>query len=288
MSVSHSYLPYKAEVSAPSKRLPSGACDCHFHVFEDANQYPFANARSYTPTPAPMNAYMAMTRTLGIERAVLVHPSVYGRDHSSFEHALAANAGWLRGVAVVYPDTSDREILHWHQLGTRGTRCNALFDGGTAMQDLPEIVARIKGLSWHLQVLIDVDKDPEMVIKMSKFGVPLVVDHYGHVPTERAINSKGFNNLLSLVKEGNTWVKLSGGYRISPQRRNFTDVAPLTQALLKANSDRLVWGSDWPHPSIDAPMPDDAHLIDSLLDICGPQEIQKILVSNPTQLYWSD
>lgn len=288
MSATHTYLPYKAEVSVPSKRLPAGACDCHFHVFEDANQYPFAAARSYTPTPAPMGAYRAMTRTLGIERAVLVHPSVYGRDHSSFEHALAENTSWLRGVAVVYTDISDRQIQYWHQLGARGTRCNALFDGGAAMQDLPEIVARIKPLGWHLQVLIDVDKDPEMVIKMSRFGVPLVVDHYGHVPADRAINSKGFNNLQALIKEGNTWVKLSGGYRISPQRSKFTDVAPLMQALLKANPDRLVWGSDWPHPSIAAPMPDDGHLIDALLDACGPQEIQKILVDNPTRLYWND
>lgn len=281
------YLPFRVEVSAPSRRLPKGACDCHFHVFEPVAAYPLAEQRSYTPTPAPITSYRAMAQALGLEQAVLVHPSVYGRDHTSFEAALAANGSWMRGVAVVYPDTPAEDIERWHALGARGTRCNALFDGGTAFTDLPRIVDRVRGLGWHLQILIDVDKDPRAILQFAKLGVPVVVDHYGHVSAERALSSPGFTNLLALVREGTAWVKLSGAYRISPQRQVFSDVAPLADALLRANPAQLVWGSDWPHPAIAPPMPDDGHLLDALTACCGPAELQQIFVDNPNRLYWT-
>lgn len=282
-----SYLPFNADVVAPSVTLPVGACDCHFHVFESFSNYPLAAARSYTPTLAPLTAYKATALALGLTRAVLVHPSVYGSDHRSFEDTLRLNGEWMRGVAVVYPDTSDHEISRWDDLGARGTRCNALFEGGAALQDLPRIVAKVKDFGWHLQVLMDVNKDPEVVVQMADLGVPLVIDHYGHVNAEEAMQSKGFSNLLALVREGRAWVKLSGAYRISAQRQHFGDVRPLTEALLKANSKRLVWGSDWPHPSIAAPMPNDGHLINALLDCCSPAQLHQVLVENPTSLYWN-
>lgn len=282
------YLPFQAEVSAPVRPLPPGACDCHFHVFEGTNRYPLAARRSYTPSPAPLAAYRAMAQTVGLQRAVLVHPSVYGADHTSFEDTLAACGTWMRGVAVVYPDTPDADIARWHALGARATRCNALFDGGAAFQDLPRIVDRVRALGWHLQLLIDVDQDPGLILRMADLGVPIVVDHFGHVSAERTVASRGFANLLGLVREGRAWVKLSGAYRVSPQRRHFTDVKPLAEALLRANPAQLVWGSDWPHPSIAAPMPDDGHLMDALIDWCSPAELQAVLVDNPTRLYWAD
>ena len=135
---------------------------------------------------------------------------------------------------------------------------------------------------------MDVNKDAEAVVQMADLGVPLVIDHYGHVNADQAMKSKGFGNLLALVREGRAWVKLSGAYRISPQRVGFSDVRPLTEALLKANSKQLVWGSDWPHPSIAAPMPNDGHLINALLDCCSPAQLQQVLVDNPTRLYWNN
>lgn len=284
--VTSEYLPFRAEVSAPVRAAPPGACDCHFHVFEPAAGYPWAEPRSYTPTAAPLAAYRAMARTLGLQRAVLVHPSVYGRDHRSFEHTLAGNGDWLRGVAVVYPDTPQPDLERWHALGARGTRCNALFAGGAALDDLPGIVDRIRPLDWHLQVLIDVERDPQTLARLAGLGVPLVVDHFGHASADRALASRGFADLLALVREGRAWVKLSGAYRISPQRRQFSDVAPLAEALLRANPRQLVWGTDWPHPAIAPPMPDDGHLLDALAGWCGPAEWQKVLVENPTRLYW--
>lgn len=289
------YLPFQAAVSAPLQALPAGACDCHFHVFEPGPGHedaarPLADAlaepRSYTPTPAPLAAYRAMAATLGLQRGVLVHPSVYGRDHTSFERLLAACGGWMRGVAVAFPDTPLADIARWHALGARGTRCNALFDGGTDMRDLPKIVDRVRALGWHLQVLMDVSRDPRQVLQLADLGVPLVVDHFGHVPAAQALHDPGFANLLALVREGRAWVKLSGAYRISPQRRGFSDVTPLAHALLRANPAQLVWGSDWPHPAIAPPMADDGHLVNALVQACSEDELQQVLVDNPSRLYW--
>ena len=183
------YLPFQAEVSPPAQALPAGACDCHFHVFEPltigdagALAFPLATPRSYTPTPAPLAAYRAMAATLGLQRAVLVHPSVFGRDHASFEQVLASCRSWMRGVAVAFPDTPLQDIERWHALGTRGTRCNALFDGGVDLHDLSTIVDRVRPFGWHLQVLMDVARDPRQVLQLAELGVPLVVDHFGHVP----------------------------------------------------------------------------------------------------------
>lgn len=289
---SSNYLPFKSEVAPPTSALPRGACDCHFHIFEaaspDGQAFPLAEPRSYTPSPATLGAYRAMADALGIERAVLVHPSVYGRDHSSFVHWLSLCGDWMRGVAVVHPDTPLADIEHWHALGARGTRCNALFDGGVPTDELPKIVDRVRDFGWHLQVLMDVDRDPGQVLTMADLGVPLVVDHCGHVPAKHAMSSRGFQNLLSLVREGRAWVKLSGLYRLTPQRSGFHDTRPMVEALLHANPAQLVWGSDWPHPAIAPPMVDDGDLVQALLDVCSTAERQQVLVDNPTRLYWSD
>lgn len=286
------YLSFRAAVAPPTRPLPRGACDCHFHIFEpsgDENMpFPFSEPRSYTPTQAPLAAYRAMADTLGLERAVLVHPSVYGRDHTSFEHWLKVCSGWMRGVAVVYPDTPTADIERWQSLGARGTRFNALFDGGVSSEELTQIVARVRDFGWHLQVLMDVSRDPQQVLTLANFGVPLVVDHCGHVPADQALSSAGFQNLLALVREGRAWVKLSGLYRLTSQRSGFADTRSLVEALLRANPGQLVWGSDWPHPAIAPPMVDDGDLIGALLDVCSTAQLQQVLVDNPSRLYWSN
>lgn len=284
------YLPFHAEVSPLSRPLPRGACDCHFHIFEPRGAenmpFPFYEPRSYTPTQAPLAAYRAMADALGLERAVLVHPSVYGRDHTSFEHWLKVCSGWMRGVAVVYPDTPIADVERWHALGARGTRFNALFDGGVPVEALPRIVSRVRDFGWHLQVLMDVSRDPKQVLTLVDFGVPLVVDHCGHVPADQALTSTGFLNLLALLREGRVWVKLSGLYRLTSQRGGFADTLPLVEALLRANPSQLVWGSDWPHPAIAPPMVNDGDLVQALLDACSAAELQQVLVDNPNRLYW--
>ncbi len=281
-----SYLPFRAATSPARHRLPTGACDCHFHIFEGETTHPYATPRSYTPTPATQADHRQLCDTLGIDRAVLVHPSVYGRDHQSFEAALAKNSHWMRGVAVAYADTSQDQIAHWDALGARGTRCNALFAGGAALEDLATIADLVRPFDWHLQLLIDVCADPRALNKIVDLGLAVVVDHFGHVDASTALNSPGVANMLSLLHEGRIWVKLSGAYRVSPQRKHFSDVGPLAEALAHANIHQLVWGSDWPHPAISAPMPEEDDLIATLFDWLGDADRQHVLVDNPTRLYW--
>lgn len=281
------YLPFIPASGTVSSRLPEGSCDCHFHIFEDVSIYPLAPLRSYTPTEAPMAEYRRMLSILGVTRAVLVHPSVYGRDHRSFEHALQEHGSWLRGVAVVYSDTAQHDIARWDALGARGTRCNAVFAGGTSLSEMKEIAARVRDFGWHLQLLVDVDADPKAVAQVADLGLPVVVDHFGHTAANKALNSRGFANLCALLREGQVWVKLSGAYRITNERGLYPNVAPLADALLSANPKRLVWGSDWPHPSISAPMPDDIEIMEALLHWVPKELLNQILVDNPENLYWS-
>ena len=191
-------------------------------------------------------------------------------------------------VAVVQTDTPSAAIERWHALGARGARSNVLFAGGAALDDLPQIASRVRSLGWHLQLLIDVSADPACLPRIADLGLPVVVDHFGHVDARRAPTDPGFANLLALVREGRVWVKISGAYRITPQRRGFEDVTPMVQALLAANPRQLVWGSDWPHPAIEPPMPDDGDLADVLFDWFDDDELKLLLVDNPTRLYWSD
>jgi 2-pyrone-4,6-dicarboxylate lactonase len=281
------YLAFKPAARPARHRLPKGACDCHFHIFEGEQIHPYATPRSYTPTPATQADHRQLCDTLGIDRAVLVHPSVYGRDHRSFEEALAKNGTWMRGVAVTYTDTPDEKIAYWHELGARGTRCNALFSGGAALGDLANIVAKVRPFAWHVQLLIDVSMDPGVLGKIVDLGLPVVVDHLGHVEAGKALTSPGFENMLSLLREGRIWVKLSGAYRVSAQRKGFTDVGPMAEALVKANINQLVWGTDWPHPAIAAPMPEEDDLVATLFSWLSASERQKVLVDNPDRLYWN-
>lgn len=280
-------LAFDTSLRPPRERLPAGTCDCHFHVFEGEARYPLAQGRSYTPAAASMADYRRMMSAVGIERAVLVQPSVYGSDHTLFVEMLREHATWLRGVAVVRADTPERDIEDWHRAGSRGARVNALYAAGTPVAEIEAVVQRIRPQGWHLQVCIDVDAQPQLLGRIADMGAPIVVDHIGHLPAVRAAGSPGFANLVSLLREGRVWAKLSGPYRLTDQRTGFGDVRPLVDRLIHANPGRLVWGSDWPHPSIAAPMVNDTDLADLACEwLADPVLRQKVLVTNATTLYW--
>lgn len=281
-------LPFDPVLPAPRERLPAGTCDCHFHVFEDVARYPLAEGRSYTPAPAPMTDYRRMMGVTGIERAVLVQPSVYGSDHTLFVDILKEHAAWMRGVAVVRADTPEQDLELWHRVGSRGTRVNALYAAGAPVAEIEAIVQRIRPYGWHVQVCIDVDAQPDLLGRIVEMGAPVVVDHIGHLPAESAARSRGFASLVSLLREGRVWAKLSGPYRLSAQRTGFSEVRPLVDRLVEANPGRLVWGSDWPHPSIAAPMVNDTDLANVACEWLGDAALrQQVLVANPSQLYWA-
>ena len=271
---------------SPKVAVPPNACDCHAHIFGPVEQYPLIPGRTYTPPPASIQAYQRMLSALGLDRAVIVQPSVYGTDNRCTYDAVAASGGRWRGIAVVSPGTNTHDLQRLHDAGFRGVRINLLFKGGLAMEILEQVARLIAPLGWHLQLLIDGRDLPELAPRLRRLPVHFVIDHMGHMPAQLGLAHPGFAALLALAREGNCWVKLSGAYRISAQPYPYEDVAPIAKALVEAAPERMVWGSDWPHPSFQGAMPVDATLLDLLASwVPESRTRQRILSTNPAQLY---
>lgn len=269
-------------------RLPQGTCDCHFHIF-DAARYPYAADRSYTPPDATLVQQQALRERYGIDRCVLIHPSVFGPDHRSLEELLSTQAPQMRGVAVVYPQTLADDLDRWHRLGVRGSRVNALFAGGPGLQSLQGLSDQIKPWGWHIQLLIDLIQSPRHPQEVADLGAAVVVDHMGHADPKALLSSPGLANLLALMVEGRAWVKLSAPYRLSARGVRDPNLACLVERFLRANPKRVVWGTDWPHPSPPHPLDDDDTLVRAVFDWLPDAELrQQVLVRNPEVLYGFD
>jgi len=275
-----------ADPESPSSRLPPGACDAHAHVISaDARTFPLVQDRSYTPEPAPAEAYLAMLRDTGMSRGVLVQVSIYGTDNRYLLQTLKENPGDLRGVVVVNADVSDDTLAQMHHTGVRGVRINVLFGGGIQLDAMEALAAKIAPLGWHLQLLIDARDLPELMPRIICLPVPVVIDHLGHSPARLGTRHPGFRALLDLVSHHNGWVKLSGVYRI--------DIPPAYSAarqcatkLLEAAPGRVVYGSDWPHVAVSGPAPDTRKLSGLLADWVGDENVLRhVFVSNPESLY---
>ncbi|MBL8356716.1 MAG: amidohydrolase family protein [Delftia acidovorans] len=279
---------HAVENPAEQYLFPKNSCDTHFHVFGHSDEFPLIAERAYTPAIASMADYWKTFRPLGVEKCVLVQPSVYGRDHGLLRKTLRqADAGRMRGVAVIHEDTPDAEIEELHALGVRGARCNALFPGGVSVSSLQAVADRIRGLGWHMQLLVNVDDDPDLVPRVADMGVAVVVDHFGHPSRQLGAGGPGSRNLQALMKEGRAWVKFSGAYRIS-ETASAVDpaVVPIAHALVQANPHRIVWGSDWPHPGINAHSHSGIELAQALMEWVPEEYRQAVLVENPAVLYW--
>jgi len=271
----------------PKVAVPANAWDCHAHIFGPGEQYPFTPKRSYTPPPASIQAYQRMLSALGLDRAVIVQPSVYGTDNGCTYDAVSASGGKWRGIAVVDATTDKHELRRLHDAGFRGVRINLLFKGGGLAMDILEQVAQLVApLGWHVQLLIDGRHLPELAPRLRRLPVRFVIDHMGHMPVQLGLAHPAFKTLIALVREGNCWVKLSGAYRISDEPYPYRDVIPIAMALVEAAPEHVVWGSDWPHPSFQGAMPVDASLLDLLASwVPETRTRQRILTSNPAELY---
>lgn len=275
----------------PNFEIPHGTIDTHAHIFSTADKYEFSTGRGYTPPPATLESYLHLHKTIGgIERAVLTQPSVYGVDNSCMLDVVDNMGGKFLAVVAVGPTVTDSELEQLHARGARGVRVNLVdkggnpFDGTRAVQKFTE---RIKDMGWHLEVLINVHKFDDLRTSMNNMAVDVSFGHLGYMKTDNSIDNPGFQDFLNLLRDGNCWAKLTGTYRITTSTHMpYDDVTPYAQALIDANEDRIVWGTDWPHPAVKGNMPNDGALLDQLVDWAPSEALRKkILVDNPESLY---
>ena len=266
--------------------LPAGAWDCHIHAIGDPARFPLDPRRGYTPALAPIEHYVALMDALGIARAVLVQPSIYGTDNAAMIDALTRHPSRFRGVAVVDAHVDDATLDTLHACGVRGVRANLLNPGGISLADAAALAPRLAARGWHLQLQIDVSAF-DAFDAVQRLSLPVVIDHFGYMAASKGPDEPGFRRLLALVAVGRCYVKLSAPYRLTAWRMDaYGAVAPLARALVAANPERLVWGSDWPHTDVREDMPDDGDLV-NLLEEWAPDTAQRhaILVENPIALY---
>jgi predicted TIM-barrel fold metal-dependent hydrolase len=288
-------LPPRTDVEPPGFPLPPGACDSHAHVFGPYARFPLAQDRSYTPAEHLPGDFIAHLDRLGLARGVLVTGSASGKDNGAVIEALRRYPQRLRGIAVPRTGITDGELQEWHAAGVRGVRANlfrregqAVYRNGIGLEALQALAPRIADLGWHAQVWVHAPDLPELAPHLLALGLPLVVDHMGRMAAARGTQDAGFALLCRLLAEGRAWTKLSGADRNSGMGAPYADIDPFAAALLRANPERVVWGSDWPHINYfeAAQVPDDGALL-NLLPRWIPDEAlrRRVLADNPAQLY---
>lgn len=271
----------------PRIRFPANACDCHAHVFGPQDRFPYPDNAGYIPPDAVTADYVGMLKNNGCDRGVLVQPSVYGTDNRCMVDALRSGMHALRGIAVVGADVSDRELEDLHAAGVRGVRINLASETeGLTLADGERLAPRLEEMGWHLQFYLDLPKMPEAEARLAKLPITIVIDHFARCPAAAGTDAPAFRALQRLVSRDNCWAKIMGPYFISQNAPLYPEVTPLAHALLATAPDRIVWGSDWPHPGARALMPEDPVLAELLADWV-PDEAQrrKVLVDNPARLY---
>ncbi len=286
-----------------SLQVPPGACDCHVHVFPDPAQFPFWSGRAYSPPVATAADLIALLDAMHMERVVIVTPSVYGVDNAAtLDGIRQVGLQRARGVAVIGEKTTAAELDAMHRAGIRGIRLNlataGIFDPQASGKRLEQAVQQIGGRPWHIQMYTTLGVIGPLKDQLAGVPVPLVFDHFAGADAAKGPQQEGYGVVLDLVKSGKAYVKISGAYRASTLAPDYADVAPLARALIAANPDRLVWGSDWPHPD-SATVPgrkptdlapaqpiDDGRVLNLLGDWTSDAAIRhKILVDNPKRLY---
>jgi predicted TIM-barrel fold metal-dependent hydrolase len=280
----------------------AGICDCHTHIFPPAEQFPFAAKRNYTPAVASLEALDALHAAMGVERVVLAHPSPYGTDNTSMLYALES-WGPLRGrgVAVIDESFSLDTLKKFHVAGVRGVRVNLETHGhndpDSAAHQLRAAAEQVAPLGWHVQVYTNLDVIAGMQDTIRQLPTPLVVDHFGKLDASKPLTQPGFDALCTLVQSGKVYVKLSAPYRIS-ELPDYPDGEAFAHALIRANPERMVWGTDWPHPMPPKGVKRDPHVIEharpeddftALTRIAkwagDPVTVKKVLVNNAARLY---
>lgn len=269
----------------PAFRLPGGAIDCHMHIYDD--RFPVAPGTTLRPPNATVEQYRRLQTRIGAKRSVVVTPSTYGTDNRCTLAAIAQFGDAARGVAVVDGTVSDDELRMLDRGGIRAIRFNLSYPGATTLDMLAPLAARIANLGWHIELVVQGARLPELEPHLAALPCPLVIDHIAHVPQPGGLASAAFGTARRLVEKGNTWITLSGPYVDSKTGAPaYDDVAPVAKALIAMAPERMLWGTDWPHPTQKTDKPDDASMLDVIAGWIGrPDWQQLIFVGNPTKLY---
>jgi len=267
--------------------VPPGSVDCHTHVFVDG--YSLIPERGYNPPQSTLEDMLAMHEMLGIERVVFTQPSVYGTDNSAILDAASRIPDRARAVVAVVADVSDGELSELHGRGARGIRLNLDNIGGMPVEldEVPGLAKRVAAMGWHVEFLFAGHELTGLLPLLRSLDAPISIGHFGYMPADEGVRYPPFQDLLELVEEGNTWVKLSGPNRLGVgDLPPWPEVVPLARALIEANPDRMLWATDWPHPNKFVEQPNDADLLEQL-ELWAPDEEmrRRILVDNPTTLY---
>ena len=271
---------------------PAGAVDAHCHVFGPAAEFPFAHERKYTPGDAGKDKLFALRDHLGLTRNVIVQASCHGKDNSAMIDALQASGGMARGVAVVAHDISDDELDSMNAAGVRGVRFNfvkRLVDA-TPRELFLRTAERVQRLGWHIVVYFEAPDLADLTPFLKELPGVVVVDHMGRPDVTRPVEGPDFGMFVDLmVTMPNLWTKVSCPERLTAAGPPYDDVVPFQRHLVETFTDRVLWGTDWPHPNMKSHKPDDGLLVDHVARIAQTPELQQaLLVSNPMRLYWSE
>ncbi len=286
------WLVFHPNPSRPAFRPPAGSVDAHCHVFGPGDVFPYAPQRKYTPCDAPKERLWALRDFLGFERNVVVQATCHGTDNRALVDALRASGGMARGVATVGADVTDAELAALHEAGVRGTRFNfvrRLVDF-TPREVFADIAARIAPLGWHVVVYFEAQDLPELWDFFTALPTVVVVDHMGRPDVGKPVDGPEFERFVRLMREhGNVWSKVSCPERLSKTGPDgYDDVVPFARRLVESFPDRVLWGTDWPHPNMKSHMPDDGKLVDFIPRIATTADLQRrLLVDNPMRLYWA-
>jgi len=267
---------------------PPRACDAHCHIFGPGDRFPYAPGRAYTPPDSGREAFAALQQRLGLSRAVFVQASCHGTDNAAMVDAIEHGGGRYAGVAMIDETFTDADIARLHDVGVRGTRFNFVrhLGGAPDLDVFWRLVDRVQPFGWHIVLHVDATDLPELAPLLDRMPCAYLIDHMGRVPTEAGLDQAPFRALLELQRDERCWVKISGAERLTADGRPpYDDVVPFARAIVAAAPDRVLWGTDWPHPNVRA-MPDDGDLLDLLADIAPDEATRhRILVTNPERLY---
>ncbi len=286
------WLAYCPHPSTPALVLPEGAVDAHCHVFGPGDVFPYAPERKYTPCDAGKDALFALRDHLGFSRNVIVQATCHGADNSAMVDALRASGGRARGVATVRPEVTDETLAEMHAAGVRGVRFNFVRRLVDPKPDAyyRSIVERIAPLGWHVVVYFEAADLAERWDLFTTLGVPVVVDHLGRPDVTRSVDGPEFGLFLRFMEENEqVWAKPTCPERLSVAGPPYDDVVPFMRRVIEGFPDRVLWGTDWPHPNLTREMPDDGWLVDFVARVAVTEDLQRrLLVDNPTRLYWGD